>query len=81
MPQDISGWVALITGASSGIGSACAQAFAQHGCRLVLIARRADRLQELSERLSAEYKVWLHSYIPGVVQPFIDVLVCLPIRA
>jgi NADP-dependent 3-hydroxy acid dehydrogenase YdfG len=41
----------LITGASSGIGRACAEVFAAEGARLVLAARRRDRLTELSEKL------------------------------
>jgi 3-hydroxy acid dehydrogenase / malonic semialdehyde reductase len=41
----------MITGASSGFGRACAQRFAQAGDRLVLLARRQDRLQALSEQL------------------------------
>lgn len=57
MPQDISGKVALITGASSGIGAACAEAFARHGCPVVLVARRTDRLQELAQRLITTYNV------------------------
>ncbi|MFE6400994.1 SDR family NAD(P)-dependent oxidoreductase [Streptomyces alboflavus] len=41
--------VVVITGASSGVGRACAQAFAARGCALVLAARRADVLEEVAE--------------------------------
>lgn len=42
---------ALITGATSGIGSACAEAFAQAGYNLMLWARRTERLEELKQQL------------------------------
>ncbi len=52
-----SGKWALITGASSGIGAALAEELAGGNANLVLTARRKDRLEELSRRLSATYKV------------------------
>lgn len=48
---------ALITGASSGIGEELARCFAEGGFNLVLVARRADRLQALADMLSAQHGV------------------------
>lgn len=47
----IDGKTVLITGASSGIGCACAEAFADFNTKLVLTARRIERLEQLREKL------------------------------
>jgi NADP-dependent 3-hydroxy acid dehydrogenase YdfG len=49
--------IALITGATSGIGRATAQEFAKHGIKLVLCGRRQQRLDDLKELLSKKTEV------------------------
>jgi serine 3-dehydrogenase len=51
MALDLDGKNVLVTGASSGIGKACAEAFAERGCRLLLAARRKERLDKLAADL------------------------------
>ena len=50
---NLDGRVALVTGASSGIGRAMAEALASAGCRVAVVARRKDRLDETVAHISA----------------------------
>ena len=54
MTNSLAGKVVIITGASSGIGAACARLLAQQGCKLALAARRLDDMQRLADQLEAE---------------------------
>jgi 3-oxoacyl-[acyl-carrier protein] reductase len=50
--MELSGHLALITGAGQGIGRACAEVFASKGADLVLLDKNSDTLSELAGRLT-----------------------------
>jgi 3-hydroxy acid dehydrogenase/malonic semialdehyde reductase len=53
--------VVCITGASSGIGASCARVFAAMGAKLLLSARRSEKLQSVADGLRQEYGVEVHA--------------------
>lgn len=60
--------IALITGASAGIGEACARLFAQNQYDLILVARRADKLTQLAVQLEADFGIRVKTIVLDVRQ-------------
>lgn len=54
--------IVLITGASSGIGQACAEAFAKEGAKLLLCARNTQKLKELADQLIQQFHVEVFTF-------------------
>ena len=52
--------IVLVTGASAGIGAACAASFAREGARLILAARRRDKLEDLAAHLRENHGTDVH---------------------
>ena len=61
MGQVLGKWV-LITGATSGIGRACAELFAKNGANLILTGRRSERLESAQNILIEKYNVKVKTY-------------------
>lgn len=58
----LKGKIVFITGASSGIGESTAQAFAAQGAKILMCARRAERLEKLAQTLEFEYGAAVHYF-------------------
>src|SRR4051812_5363012 len=56
MDLQLTGKVALVTGASMGIGHAIAQALAAEGCKLAILARRTALLEQLADKIGGTDK-------------------------
>ena len=56
---ELSGRVALITGASRGIGEACAEAMVEAGARVIAVARSEKDLASLASRLGGAIEIWV----------------------
>src|SRR2546426_8583727 len=61
--------VALVTGAWGGMGGALARRLARDGRPLVLVARRADRLESLARALRGAHGVEAHVFAQDLLQP------------
>jgi serine 3-dehydrogenase len=73
---NINGQTVLITGATAGIGRACAHVFAAEGARLIICARRVEKLDSLSLELVEKYGIEVQSgrldvSDAGMVQQFV----------
>lgn len=67
--QDCTDKIVLITGASSGIGEACAIALAALGAKLILTARRSEKLQQLAAHLEKTYQAQVTIFSCDVTDP------------
>ncbi len=54
MTYDLNNRIAVVTGAASGIGTEIALTLARSGAKVALLARRADRVQDLADKITAE---------------------------
>jgi uncharacterized protein len=61
--------LAVVTGASSGIGAVYAERLAARGHSLLLVARRLDRLANTSDRLSSNYRVEVATLVADLERP------------
>src|SRR6266700_299517 len=69
---DLTGEVALVTGASSGLGARFAEVLATLGAKVILAARRLDRIEALAARLPAAKALALDVTAPASFAGFLD---------
>ena len=69
--MDIDGAVCIVTGASSGIGAASARLLNELGARVVLAARRTERLADLAVELPGSLPVTTDVTVPGQIQQLV----------
>ena len=62
--KDLLGKTALITGASSGLGENYALTLADRGAKVILVARRADRLRALADQITAKHGIESATVLP-----------------
>lgn len=84
-PHYLQGKVVVVTGASSGLGAACAKLFHSIGCKVVLCGRNQETLQQVADSLIAsdvadEYCP-LHRYAPKIVLMDLADLASIPVAA
>ncbi len=73
--------LAVVTGASSGIGEAYAERLAADGWDLIVVARRLERLSELAARLTAAHAVTLRAILADLASADEVLRVCGEIEA
>jgi uncharacterized protein len=76
MTREGEGRLALVTGASAGIGKALADVFAANGFDLVLTARRENRLRALAAELELMHKIKAHIFQADLAEPIAPLNLC-----
>ena len=69
MELGIAGKVAIVGGASMGLGSGCAESLAREGVKVTIVARREEALQQTAEALRAKYQADVTSVAADLSQP------------